>query len=223
MARSDEVIELVADISLARLQASAGPIRIGVDGRDGAGKTTFADLLAVALAARGAETYRASIDDWQQPATYRYRRGRYSAEGYYRDGFDHLNFRDELLLPFAEGGRFRLVAFDVGSDRSIESPSILAGPVSILLVDGVFLLRPELRDYWELGIYLYVDRPTALERGIARDSLRSGDADLERRLYLERYGPGQDLYELEASPSGHADLVIDNTLLSEPVLVHRRN
>jgi len=223
MAQSDELFEHVIEISLARRRMSAGPIRVGVDGRDGAGKTTFANHLSAALAGRDAEVYRASIDDWQQPANYRYRQGRYSPEGYYLDGFDYLSFRRELLDPFAEERRCRLAAFDVESDRPVEGASILAGPNSILLVDGVFLLRPELRDCWELSIYLYVDPPTALERGIARDSARSGDADLERRLYKERYGPGQDLYELEAAPTRHADLVIDNTRPIEPVLVDRRS
>jgi len=38
---------------------SARTTRTGVDGRDGTGKTTSADLLSIMLAAREAETYRA--------------------------------------------------------------------------------------------------------------------------------------------------------------------
>jgi putative protein kinase ArgK-like GTPase of G3E family len=40
------------------------PLRVGIDGRSAAGKTTFADELAAALRGRGREVLRASLDDF---------------------------------------------------------------------------------------------------------------------------------------------------------------
>ncbi len=80
-------VELVELVELAQA-SSPVRIRVAVDGRDGAGKTTFADRLATVVRAMGHEVYRAGIDDWHLPAKVRYQRGRESAEGYYLDAFD---------------------------------------------------------------------------------------------------------------------------------------
>ncbi|HXR45584.1 MAG TPA: hypothetical protein VN759_12280, partial [Pseudolysinimonas sp.] len=85
-ARRDLLAGLAAEI-LANY--ARGWRMIAVDGPSGAGKTTFADDLAVALRADGATVFRASVDDFHRPRAERYQRGRFSAEGYYRDAFDY--------------------------------------------------------------------------------------------------------------------------------------
>jgi uridine kinase len=197
-----------------------GPIRIAVDGRDAAGKTTFADRLAAELAVRGTEIYRASIDDWQHPPGIRYRRGRFSPEGYYFDGFDFEDARRRLLEPFSTGAGFSLRAYDIEREQAVEDDIIVAGSGSLLIVDGVFLFRAELQSCFELGVYLRVSRRTSIDRGVARDAARSGDAILERQLYERRYAPAQDRYHEEVSPEDFADLVIDNEDVENPVVVH---
>ena len=57
---------------------------VGIDGVDGAGKTTLADDLAQRLALEGRQLIRASIDDFHRPRELRYRRGRDSPEGFYQ-------------------------------------------------------------------------------------------------------------------------------------------
>ena len=71
----------------------AGRVVVAVDGRDGAGKTTFADGLAAAFAEDGSAVFRASIDDFHRPRDERYARGRTSPEGFYRDSYDYATFR----------------------------------------------------------------------------------------------------------------------------------
>jgi len=80
----------------------------------------------------------------------------------------------------------------------------------VLLFDGVFLLRPELVDYWELRIFVSVAFEEALERARSRDRALFGSiAEVERR-YRERYIPAQQLYLAEADPLQHADIVVYN-------------
>lgn len=195
------------------------PIRIAVDGRDAAGKTTFADLLAHELVTGGTEVYRASIDNWQHPPEIRYRRGRYSPEGYYLDGFDFESVKSRLLEPFAARAAFTLRVYDVEREQAVENGLVVAGAGSVLVVDGVFLLRAELQACWDLAVYLRVGRATSIERGVARDGARSGDASLERRLYEQRYAPAQDRYHEEVTPEDRADVVIDYEDLRRPVVV----
>ncbi len=64
-------------------------IRVGIDGVDGAGKTTFADDLAPLLAASGRPPIRASVDGFHYPRATRYRRGQHSPRGYVQDSYNY--------------------------------------------------------------------------------------------------------------------------------------
>lgn len=82
----------------------------------------------------------------------------------------------------------------------------------VVIADGVFLHHAELRDLWQLTIFLTVDREVARERGIARDASWMENA---RERYATRYFPGETRYLEEVDPESHADIVIDTTDLDE--------
>lgn len=214
--------ELAELVELARA-GSTKRIRVAVDGRDGAGKTTFANRLAAVLSAMGYEVYRAGIDGWHLPAEVRYRRGRESAEGYYLDAFDFEGVKRELLDPFAsEGsGHCRLAKYDFVNERAVEGERIIAGDAALLVFDGVFLLRPEVMTSWELSIYLSVEPAVALKRAVDRDAASTDEEEIVRHLYAKRYLPGHELYEEAVSPARLADVVVDNTDPRSPVIVRR--
>jgi ABC-type glutathione transport system ATPase component len=69
---------------------------VGVDGVDGAGKTTFCDGLAQVLRSRGREVVRASVDDFHHPRAIRWQRGRTSPEGFFLDSYDYERFAGKL-------------------------------------------------------------------------------------------------------------------------------
>jgi uridine kinase len=161
-------------------------VLVGIDGPDAAGKTTLADKLAALLPW---PVMRASIDDFQQPNDVRYRRGELSPEGYYHDGFDHARLIEEVLDPFC---RNEFAAY------------------RILIVDGVFLQRPELCDLWTLVIYLEVSMETILQRALVRDLDRFASVEEIRQRYVQRYLPAQALYRDQREPERRAHLVIDN-------------
>ena len=79
-------------------------VRVGIDGVDGAGKTTFADELSDRLASSGRPLIRAGVDWFHHPKRVRYHRGRYSPEGHYRDSYDYAALRRLLLDPLGPGG-----------------------------------------------------------------------------------------------------------------------
>ena len=196
-------------------------LRVAVDGRDAAGKTTLADELATELMNRQLEVVRAGIDAWHNAPQLRYRLGRDSPLGYYRDSFDLSGLRSRLLEPFSSGEPFVTATYDYRTSSPVDSTEQAAGERSILLFDGVFLLRPELRDCWDLTVYVSLPEPAALERGVARDSETSSSQDEVRTRYLKRYMPGQAIYHEEARPEHLADFIFDNTDVDCPVLLKR--
>lgn len=196
------------------------PLRVAIDGVDAAGKTTLADELVAPLESRGAEVIRASIDGFHNPAELRKRRGSPSPEGYYRDSFDYPALVDALLEPLGPGGtrRYRRAVFDFRADAPVGSRHEEAAAGAILLFDGVFLLRPELREYWEFSIFVRAGFEVTIARAAVRDRRLFGSAAEVRRRYEQRYVPGQRLYLAEARPEGWASVVIDNDDPTRPRL-----
>ena len=207
---------LVVDAVRSRLRSEAR-LLVAVDGPDAAGKTTFADAMAMRL---GTAVVRASVDGFHNRREVRTRRGALSAEGYYRDSFDLAALADNLLIPFAAGAASVTTrVYDVQRDRAVERATVRIPDVAVLVFDGVFLLRPELRHYWGLAVYLDVPPATTLERALVRDVAVFGCERDVRTRYETRYLPGQELYRREAEPLERADVIIDNTDLAAPRLV----
>jgi uridine kinase len=213
------VLEHLADAVVAVQRAH--PVRVGIDGIDAAGKTTLADDLAGMVAARGFPVLRASIDGFHRPRLDRYRRGRDSAEGYYRDSFDFEVLRRELLDPLGPGGdrRYRVATFDEVSDLPVECPVGHADPDTVLLFDGVFLLRPELSGCWELSIFVDCSPDVVLRRAFDRDGARFESSGALERRYRQRYLAGQEMYLAECFPRERADFLVMNDDPDRPVVV----
>ncbi len=187
---------------------------VGVDGMSGAGKTRFADDLAVALRARGATVFRASLDDFHRPRAERYRRGRFSAEGYYRDAFDLPTLRRVLIDPFRMGGStgFQLAAFDLERDAPLVAEWTTGPADALLVVDGVLLQRPELGGVWSYTIWLDVPEEVGVQRSGARDGTDLDPASEFNRRYLG----AQELYRAEVDPVRGASAIIDARDLDAP-------
>jgi uridine kinase len=208
MAR-DEMLNDVA-ARLARL-VSANTIRVGIDGIDAAGKTTLGDELAQRLRALR-PVIRSGIDHFHNPREIRYAKGAESPHGYYEDSFNLDCLIEKLLRPLGPGGtgRYQTAHFDHRRNLPVDCPEMKAAPATVLLFDGIFLLRPRLRPYWDYSIFVKVGFDVALARSLRRDLPAGGDpARLEQR-YRSRYLPGQQRYLAECEPESHADLIIEN-------------
>ena len=196
----------------------AHPTRVAVDGPPAAGKTTLAYELAVVLRTQGRDVIRATIDDFLFPRARRYLRGEYSAEGCYFDTHDHDTLNRVLLDPLGPDGNRRLqhAVYDHTTDTAI-SPRVTVAPADAVLVfDGVFLMRPELIDRWDLRVFVSVELEKTVERAVVRERQVSSRADVVRR-WRERYIPSQQLYYAEVRPTEHADIVVHNDEPSQPV------
>jgi uridine kinase len=86
----------------------------------------------------------------------------------------------------------------------------------VLLLDGIFLLRPELNDLWDFRVFVEVKADEALRRAVIRDEDLFGSMDEALRRYRNRYRPAQRLYFDEVDPRALADVVFENTDFSSP-------
>jgi uridine kinase len=190
------------------------PLRVAVDGPPAAGKTTLADELALLLRTRtrGREVIRASTESFHLPRAQRYRRGEFSAEANYHDAFDYDALRRVLLDPLGPDGdrRYQHAVYDFETDTALSQLVTTAAADAVLLLDGVFLLRPELIDRWDLSIFVSVAFEQTLDRARMRDLARLGSTVEVERRFRTRYIPAQKLYFATASPTDHADIIVHN-------------
>jgi uridine kinase len=191
-----------------------GRVIVAVDGMTGSGTSAFADEFARVFGETRREVFRSSIDDFHRPRAERYRLGRDSAEGYYRESFDYGTLRRVLIDPFRMAGStgFQTAAFDTARDAAVVSSWRTADADAVLVIDGIFLLRPELRGSWNYSVYLDVPPAVAYER-LALTDRRDPDPEAVSNA---RYMGGRELYLAEAGPFLAASAVVDNTDQEHP-------
>lgn len=190
---------------------------VAVDGRDAAGKTMFARELASACKmASGRSVIRISLDDFHNARPLRYRLGKQSPEGFYSDSYDYDRFRKFVLEPLQPGGSrlYKRRCHDLETDEVFDDePFETAPPSSIVIVDGLFLHRPELVEEWHMSVYLHAEPEICAERMQIRDGLAP------RLVPEDRYFGGVLLYLESCRPQEKATLVIDNSNIEVPVLI----
>ncbi|MEV0430633.1 uridylate kinase [Micromonospora sp. NPDC050495] len=196
----------------------AHPTRVAIDGPPAAGKTTLADELADVLRTQGRHVIRATVDDFLFPRAQRYPRGEYSAEGCYFDTHDHEALNRVLLDPLGPGGdrRFHHAVYDHTADAVLSPPTMTAPADAVLVFDGVFLMRPELIDRWELRVFVSTALDKTVDRAVIRERRVSSRADVERR-WRERYIPSQRFYFATVRPTDHVDVIVHNDEPRQPV------
>jgi uridine kinase len=204
--------------------ARSHPVRVAIDGVGASGKTVLADELADSLSGLGRPVIRASIDGFHRPRHQRYERGSTSPEGYLDDSFDYDAVRSCLLAPLGPGGslRYRTAVFDFRAESPVDSPERIADRNAVLLFDGVFVLRDELREFWDFSIFVDAGFDVTLARALERDLLLFGSERAVRERYESRYIPGERLYLERCRPRERADAVVRNDKPANPALEWRR-
>ena len=190
--RTISISELCAAISA--VEAPTTTRLVLVDGLGGAGKTVLAEALAGEL---GAPVVQG--DNFYRPSAERQRSGH--GAGAIGASFDWRRLELQVLAPLSRGEEARYQRYDWESDR-------LGGWSTVpcrdtMVVEGVYLLRNELRRYASVAIWVETPREVRLARGIERD----GEA--ARSRWVDEWMPAEDAYVSAMRPDAAALLVVD--------------
>lgn len=194
---------------------SADRVFIAIDGVDGSGKSTFADNLATWL--RGRPVVILHVDDFRNPTSKRYARGRTSPEGFWLDTYDYDTFRAYALDPLDRDsdGWYRTKSYDSTTDERAMPPVIQAPKNALIVVEGMFLHRDELKDRWDLSVFLHAP----LGETARRMAERNGSHPDPNHESMRRYVNGQRIYFANARPWERASPVVDNTGFANPCII----
>jgi uridine kinase len=144
------------------------PLVVGINGVDGSGKTQFAKNLLSFLD----QAVCIHIDDFHNPKHHRYSRGEQSPEGYYYDSINYGDFVDEALRPIKHAKKYpvrvKSKLLDLLTDQE-DNQFVDIFSSSIVLVEGVFLFRPEIAQFLDLKIFIECNFDITLERMKRRD------------------------------------------------------
>ncbi len=168
---------------------------VGIDGCGGAGKSTLARGINEALGGRAAII---SCDDFYRPligAQY----SRLTPEEAYDNYFDWRRLRDEVLTPLRDGNRARYQRYDWSSDSLAEWIEI--EPRELVIVEGVFSTRPELRPLIDVAIFIETPRDERIRRMLARPQPSSA--------WMDRWMAAEDWYLEQIAPQHRSDIVIE--------------
>lgn len=203
-------------LSLLREVNIGKRVLVAIDGLDGAGKTVLAEELVEVADQDGLRPISSlSIDGFHQPRSVRYANGQ-GPDPFYRDSYDYDAFIRSVVTPFRHGLSITPAVWDVDADLAVLPKQVSLPKDCVLLVDGIFLHRPELRDLWDASLWVQVPFTVSVRRGNSRFAGQF-DSDPEAQSN-HRYVGGQRLYFAQCSPWDHATWVLDNEDLAHPAI-----
>ena len=139
-------------LSLLREVNIGKRVLVAIDGLDGAGKTVLAEQLVEMADQDGLRPISSlSIDGFHHPRSVRYANGQ-GPDPFYRDSYDYDAFIRSVVTPFRHGLSITPAVWNVDADLAVLPKQVSLPEDCILLVDGIFLHRPELRELWDASV-----------------------------------------------------------------------
>ena len=187
---------------------------VGVSGIDGCGKGYLAVQLQAHLALHGVIPPILNIDGWLNLPHKRFDQSA-PAVNFYENAIRLDQFFSKLVLPLRDRRSIHLVADFVEETASeYRKHSYDYEDVSVVLVEGIFLFKPQYRKYFDLTIWVDCSFPTALARAIDRAQEGLSPANTIA-AYDTIYFPAQRIHLARDKPREHADLIFENDIYAK--------
>lgn len=181
---------------------------VGIDGLGGAGKSTISEELYELLSEENYNVALLHIDDFIHPRAVRYNDNYAEWECYYNIQWRYDYLINEIINPIRNGTEFDTMVELYDKDNDTYFLSEVNIPVgSIVIIEGVFLQRQELKDAFDYMIYIDIPEEVRFNRVLERDRY-IGDKEQIKAKYDNRYFPAEHHYIELCSPSENADYII---------------
>lgn len=190
---------------------------VGISGIDASGKGTLAAELKLQLAKSGMHVAKLSVDDWLHP----FSAGQIQigdAFDFYKKGFRYTELFQQLILPLKNKQSVRLQSFKTHliSGRGYPYTWHFVN-TNIILLEGIFLFRKNLRDYFDYKIWVDCSYETALSRALKRNQ-EGLSVDQLKKNYASIYFPAQEIHFAQDRPKSQVDTLIQNDTRTQKIL-----
>ena len=209
MSRIEDVVRKILE-RRANIPESRS-LLVGVSGIDGCGKGYLATQFRAHLALLGVIPAILNVDGWLNLPQKRFAQSA-PAVNFYENAIRFEQFFTQLVLPLRERRSIHVVA-DVVEETASEyrKHAYDYDDVSVVLVEGIFLFKPQYRKYFDLAIWIDCSFPTALARAIDRGQEGLSPANTIA-AYDTIYFPAQRIHLAQDKPRENADLIFENDI-----------
>jgi uridine kinase len=183
-----DILNRVSELSIAK-----PVVFIGIDGCGASGKSTFAAELSSSLESVAV----IHIDDFYKPSQERSRLTTSKAVGWQ---FDWQRLEREVLTPLKMGSEANYQQYNWKTDCLADWRNIR--PLSVLIVEGIYTLMPELSRYFDLRLWIECPRDVRLKRRLKRDG------ELARSQWEDDWMKEEDKYVASYNPHLQAHKII---------------
>ena len=166
---------------------------VAIDGLACAGKSTLAGQVAGALQ----DAAVVDLDDFYRPMAAEERATLGPKESCDRY-FDWERLLRDVLVPLSTHSRARYRRYDWDTNRFVGWREI--EPRSVVIVEGVFSTRPELRPYFSVMVYIDAPREVRLARLL--------DRRYPETLWVDHWMAAEDWYVEHVQPTEQVALVV---------------
>ncbi len=204
-------LEQAISLILAKrdLVSPSRSLLVGLSGIDGSGKGYLARHIATAFRGRGFSLASLAADDWAAAPELRFDPNR-PAEHFYEHGFRFEEMFRDLVLPLKAQRSRRLEALHSNESQSALHPHVFEfHNVDIVLLEGIFLLKREYREHFDLALWVDCSFETAMERAVQR-AQEGLPPDETFRAYETIFFPAQRLHFRRDNPRAAAAFIIKN-------------
>lgn len=193
--------------SIIRIADSHKVTVVGIDGLGGSGKSTISEKICAKLEDYKFNTILLHIDDFITMREVRYNPAYPEWKCYY-----DLQWRYEYLVEavntIKDGTKNQVAVelYDKENDNYFKQ-SYDVTERTIVIVEGIFLQRKELKGIFDFMIYIDIPETVRLERVLKRDTYIGNEQQIVDK-YQNRYFPAERKYFIEYQPNKSADYVI---------------
>lgn len=183
--------------SLKNLTRKQATLLMGIDGCGGSGKSTFARELVKS----DSSIEIVHMDDFYLPYHLRI-----NSKAIFKPvgaDFDWQRLREQVLKPLKKDRVGYYSRYDWGTDRLAEWHIVPVG--GMVVVEGVYVLRKELAEFYDYKIWVDCPREIRLARGVERDG------EPAREAWESNWMVAEDKYVREQLPFERADLIVDGS------------
>jgi uridine kinase len=182
---------------------------VAISGIDGSGKSTIAPRIVEGVNRRGVKAVLIGLDAWHTPPEERFNPAD-PARHFYRHAFRFEELFSLLIDPLQ---RNRSIDLTVELTRLPENDrfphSYSWRDVDVIVLEGIFLLKRELRDRCDLALWIECSFETALRRALRRNQEGLSESEIIRD-YHTIYFAAQEIHFAEDDPRSSADGILEN-------------
>lgn len=194
---------------IERIETGRDTLTVGIDGTSASGKSTLADKFKE-LDDRITIVH---MDDFYHPSEEQ-KNINPEAIG---AGFDWERLCTQVLSPLSHNSFGRYQRYDWDTNKMAEWHDVPTR--GIVIIEGCYSIRNELRDFYDVRIWIENPKSVSHERIIQRERDGAGSSYLWETVYR----PAEEKYLDVQRPWEHADIVIDGSGHTSDISMHEVN